>query len=311
MNIRYNITGNERKTLVEAARRLLDTTTKYCGAPSFAYALGDDYRIDREGGLTGPDNRDLVADLESLHSFKAVEETYDTDTEAPAEPEYRSYKAELSDPEYPDRMEIFSAENDEDALRQAHEFCEGEVILLELHEMDEDFNIIRGVEITPSLIAIELPLEGFTPEKIDNLRKMVAGKEGLLKMALGVTALPVQVLEDRISLPWFPCTEDGNTVLAYSQLASAICQTALEKNRVNAQPKEDYPNPRFTMRCWLISIGLSGPEFKLIRKLMTASLPGNGAWSKGANPRKADKTEAAEIESAGDDLPGGEGEDNE
>ena len=58
------------------------------------------------------------------------------------------------------------------------------------------------------------------------------------------------------------------------------------------------------MRCWLISIGLSGPEFKLLRKLMTASLPGNGAWSKGADPRKAEAP--AEIESAGDALPGEE-----
>jgi len=310
MNIRYNITGTERKTLVEAARRLLDATTKYCGAPTFAYMLGDDYRIDREGTLTGPDNRDLVADLRELHSFIAAAETYDTDTEAPADPEYRSYKAELSDPEYPDRMEIFSAENDEDALQQAHEFCEGEVILLELHEMDEDFDITRGVEIKPSLIAVEVPLEGFTPEKLDNLCKMVAGKESLLKMALGVTALPVQVLEDRISLPWFPYTEDSDTVLAYSQLSSAICRTALEKTRVNAQAKQDYPNPRFTMRCWLISLGLVGEEFKLIRKLMCA-IPGNGAWSRGADPRKAEAP--AEIESTGEtDLLGEEeGADNE
>ena len=70
------------------------------------------------------------------------------------------------------------------------------------------------------------------------------------------------------------------------------------------------------MRCWLISIGLSGPEFKLIRKLMTA-IPGNAAFSRGFDPRKVAQAEAAaqeaaaeesatetEAEAAGDDLPG-------
>jgi len=70
------------------------------------------------------------------------------------------------------------------------------------------------------------------------------------------------------------------------------------------------------MRCWLISIGLSGPEFKLIRKLMTSTLPGNGAFSRGYDPRKVAQAEAAalteaptaeptaEAEAAGEILPG-------
>jgi len=233
---------------------------------------------------------------------------------APAEPEYRTYQAELSDPECPDRMEVFSAENDEDAVRQAREFCEGEVILLELLELNDNYDVVRGVDLAqyPAGLAIEVPLDGFDPPALDRLCRLVAGKETLLKMALGMDALPIRVLEDRISLPWFPFTEDGDTVLAYSQLALAICRTAQEKQRVNAQPKEEYPNPRFTMRCWLISIGLSGPEFKLIRKLMTSTLPGNGAFSRGYDPRKVAQAETpAETEAAGETLPGEEeGADN-
>ena len=192
------------------------------------------------------------------------------------------------------------------------------------HNLDGTFAAQTDYTEVPDRVCIELPLEGFTPEKLDNLCKMVAGKETLLKMALGVDALPVRVLEDRIALPWFPYTEDAATIQAYSELAIAICRTAKEKQRVNAQPKEEYPNPRFTMRCWLISLGLVGDEFKLIRKLMTA-IPGNGAWSKGTDPRKAERDAAkaaaltegpaaettAETEAAGEDLPGEEeGADN-
>jgi hypothetical protein len=190
------------------------------------------------------------------------------------------------------------------------------------HNLDGTFAAQTEYTERPDVICIEMPIGGFDPAKLDNLCKLVASKETLFKMALGVDALPIRVLEDRIAFPWFPYTEDADTIRAYSQLIAAICRTAKEKQRVNAQPKEDYPNPRFTMRCWLISLGLVGDEFRLIRKLMTATLPGNGAWSKGADPRKAAKAEApaeeavaettTETDAAGEaDLPGEEeGADN-
>ena len=62
-------------------------------------------------------------------------------------PESYTYRAELSDAEYPDRMEVFTAEHDEDALRQALEYCEGGVRLLELHELDGDYEFVRSVDI--------------------------------------------------------------------------------------------------------------------------------------------------------------------
>jgi hypothetical protein len=295
MEIRYSITGIPRKNLVIALEDCTGMELHYEGAPSFAYTIGT-YKVDREGTLTGPDDRALV-DAFAAQGFQPPEAAYDAEPEAPTEPEDRTYKAELSDPDCPDRMEVFSATDDEDAVRQAREFCEGEGVLLELDELDDNYDVVRGVDLTqhPNGLAIEVPLTGFDPAKLDNLAKLVAGKETLIKMALGVDALPIRVLEDRISFPWFPYTEDGDIIRAYSQLISAICRTALEKQRVNAQPKEDYPNPKFTARCWCISLGLVGDEYRLIRKIMTSTLPGNGAWSKGADPRKAAAQEKAEA----------------
>ena len=313
-----------RKALVKALADILETKPTYLGMPSAAYQIGS-YHLAKDGALTGPE---LFGLLSALHERGFDPEAPETpaepdeiatepvvEAEAPAEPDLRTYKAELSDPGCPDRMEVFSAEDDEDAVRQAREFCEGEVVLLELDELDGNYDVIRGVDLAqyPNGLAIEVPLTGFDPAKLDNLCKLVAGKETLIKMALGVDTLPIRVLEDRISFPWFPFTEDGDTVLAYSQLITAICRTALEKTRVNAQPREDYPNPRFTARCWCISLGLVGDEFRLIRKIMTSTLPGNGAFSRGYDPRKAAQAEVPaaeetdEAETAGEsDLPGGE-----
>ena len=41
---------------------------------------------------------------------------------------------------------MLTAENDEAAYAQAWELCVGEVVLLELHELDENYNFVRFVE---------------------------------------------------------------------------------------------------------------------------------------------------------------------
>jgi hypothetical protein len=195
------------------------------------------------------------------------------------EPEYRTYQAELSDPECPDRMEVFGADDDEDALRQAYEFCEGEVLLLELFELDEDYNTIRPVPITPRAdrLAIEIPLAGFGPDAIDRLCKMVAAKEPLIKKALAAEELPIQVLDDRISFPWFKMGTAEQTD-AYAHFITTLCKTAIAKKRVTAKVQEACDNERFSMRVWLIGLGLVGPEFSLTRKLMMNGLSGNSSF---------------------------------
>ncbi|NLI20297.1 MAG: virulence protein, partial [Clostridiales bacterium] len=77
MKISYNVTGSKRKELVQAISRELETEAKYCGAPGFAYEVGG-LRIDRDGTVSGPDNRGLIADLEGLYSLVPTEKAYET-----------------------------------------------------------------------------------------------------------------------------------------------------------------------------------------------------------------------------------------
>jgi hypothetical protein len=320
MNIRYNITGKDRKNLVAAIGEALKEATTYCGAPSFAYEVGTDYRIDRDGTLTGPDNRMLIAYLRERCGFEPTSEDYEDVIEQPAE----------TAPVKPDKTGLPSlytlitprgeihiteefATHDEAAAEGYGEAFSTALGTIYAYGDDRTFALVtenkagewdtttmgcdfREAEAPAApeadVVCIEVPLEGFTPEKLDNLAKMVAAKEALIKQALGIDGpLQVQVLEDRIAFPWFTST-DGAEVNAYAQLIAAICRTAQEKTRVTAQPKEDHANPRFTMRCWLISLGLVGPEYRLIRALMTKTLPGNGAWSKGIDPRQVERAAA-------------------
>ena len=143
-------------------------------------------------------------------------------------------------------------------------------------------------------MCVDMILVDYPAEAIGRLRRLVDSKAALLKMALGADDLPILVEGKLIKFPWFPC--DGNAE-AYTQLTMALLRTAKEKQRVNARPNQDYPNPRFTMRCWLTTtLGLAGDEHRQIRKLLCASLEGNSAWSQGCDPRKATKAVTAVAE---------------
>lgn len=48
MEFKFNVTGTERKKLAGAVSEILNQPTKYLGAPTFAYEIGD-YRIDKQG----------------------------------------------------------------------------------------------------------------------------------------------------------------------------------------------------------------------------------------------------------------------
>jgi len=135
-------------------------------------------------------------------------------------------------------------------------------------------------------VVIEVPLADFTPEALARLAAMVTAKETLIKKALNVDALPIQILSDRIAFPWFVST-DGAEVNAYAQFITMLCKTAREKKRVTAKaPADGFENESFAMRVFLIGLGLIGPEYKLARALLGKGLDGNSSWRYGA-PEKA------------------------
>lgn len=130
----------------------------------------------------------------------------------------------------------------------------------------------------PELLTIEMPLDGFTPEKLENLQKLVDSKAVLIKKALGADALPIEITESTIKFAWFPAGLDSETVNAYSQFVEALCNTAKQKTRVVAQPQEAYENEKFAMRVFGIGLGLKGSEYTLCRKLLMKNLTGDSSW---------------------------------
>ena len=49
MEIKYNLTGTDRKALVKAVSNIIGKKSKYLGAPSFSYQNGDYSTVTSDG----------------------------------------------------------------------------------------------------------------------------------------------------------------------------------------------------------------------------------------------------------------------
>ncbi|WP_205703211.1 hypothetical protein [Caproiciproducens sp. NJN-50] len=166
-----------------------------------------------------------------------------------------------------------------------------------------DEPVVTEVPEAPDRLAIEMPADGFTPEKLENLKKLVESKAALIKIALGADDLPIESAGDTLRFPWFSNGLDGDTAKACAQFIAALCKTAKEKKRVTAKARDEFENPRFAMRVWLIGLGMVGNDFKLARKFLLQNLTGNAAWRYGAPEKKA-ASEAVGGTDAGTEIIG-------
>lgn len=282
MKITYNVL--RRKELVKAVAEIIGSEPVYKAAPTFSYEVGG-YHIDKNGVVTGPDNLDLEAGLHALHGFEAAEREYDNpDTyesalggmsanpsieelnELWAESEMRRMKLENANvPDYSNRGQYGG-----DDISAFDEL--------------QDYNTIRSVDRTDCL-TIEMPISGFTPEKLDNLAKLVNAKSPLLKAALGTDDLQIRQTADTLQFPWFRGAIDAEHTEAYTVLVSRLCKTAIDKMRVTAKGKEGIDNPKYAMRCFLLSLGLIGDEYKAARKILLKNLSGSSAFKSGARSK--------------------------
>ncbi len=290
MKLNYNVTGQERKSLVGAISTSLNAPTKYLGAPTFAYEVGG-YHIDKVGTLTGADNLDLE---DALHQagFGADGETREYD-----EPD--TYESGLGgmgaldefpdiDQHHPGRYAKPDVPITETMQKQIDEAIAFEDLRMDGREelglgctRRENFQGENGMQANdvpePDELVIEMPLTGFTPEKLDNLTKLVTAKESLLKAALGVEDVPIQQTENTLRFPWFKRNLDSDSVHAYATLIAKLCETAKEKQRISAKERE-VDNPKYAMRCWLLSLGFIGDEYKISRKILLKNLSGSSAF---------------------------------
>jgi len=261
MELKYNVTGSERKSLVGAISTLLNAPTKYLGAPTFAYEVGG-YHIDKCGTLTGPDSLDLE---DALH-----QQGFDADGDTRHYDEPDTYESGLggmgANPAFEDlRMD----EREELGLgRTRHEDFQGEngMQASDVPEPYEDIGLV-----------IEMPRSSFTDTALDNLKRLVESKSNLIKKALGTETLELEITDDKVEFPWFGDGTDPDAVKAYTHFVTALCEMARVQKRVTAKEKET-DNDKYAFRCFLLRLGFIGTAYKEERKILLRNLTGSSAF---------------------------------
>jgi len=264
MRINFNRTGAERKALVTAMGEILEVAPKYLGMPSASYEV-DYFTIDREGTVIFSDRADseeVENLLEQLAKRGFIAESGETSQE-----EDNVYSEEAAENVTADETETATEEETVDET--------------EADEVEE--TPAEDVDSDAPRLTISLPLD-----KVDagKLARILEAKGNLIKKALGVDNLPIEIGEDTISFPWFSELPDADTSTAYTHFISALCRMSKEQKRVTATEKE-VDNEKYAFRCFLLRLGFIGEEYKTDRKILLKNLTGSSAFKSGSRKEAA------------------------
>lgn len=130
-------------------------------------------------------------------------------------------------------------------------------------------------------LTVDMPLELVDDATIDRLRKIVENKGELFKAAFKTDNLEIVAEANKICFPQFTVENDDDAD-AYCTFISMLCEFAKNQKRINNKP-ETTDNPKYTMRCYLLRLGMIGAKYKSARKALLRNLSGSSAFRKAAN----------------------------
>lgn len=123
-------------------------------------------------------------------------------------------------------------------------------------------------------LTVAVPIEKVA---VENLTRLLEVKGQLIKKALGITELPIEITEDAVSFPWFSLSPDLDSAKAYANFITALCGMSKEQKRINATEKK-VTNEKYAFRCFLLRLGFIGAEYKADRKILLKNLTGSSAF---------------------------------
>ena len=229
----------------------LECDAKYLGMPTAAYQV-DYFTISKDGTLsfddrTGSDEVELLVEALLEKGF---------------EPEPRFEDLRMT-------------EEEELGLGRQRRDSIGEDGMQPSDVPDDD----KLEDVGDSLI-LSYPRKDISDAALDNLRLLVASKEKLIKKALGADTLPIEVMDEAVSFPWFAGFPQPEEISAYAHFTGKLVGMAKTQKRVTAKEK-DTGNEKYAFRCFLLRLGFIGDEYKAARKILLRNLSGSGAFKSG------------------------------
>ena len=131
------------------------------------------------------------------------------------------------------------------------------------------------------VLTVQMPADFFTEHTLGNLRQICENKAALFQAAFQTDSLDIIPSDEKVEFPWFMVEQNGDAD-AYCTFISMLCEFAKNQKRINNKP-ETTDNPKYTMRCYLLRLGMIGVEYKAVRKVLLRNLSGSSAFRKAGN----------------------------
>ena len=303
MEIKYNIEKSQRKALAQKIGELTGADVRYAGVPSCAYEI-DFFTLNKDATLSFSDRSDT----------EIVEKVLDGLAEA-------GFIGETITP--PEGTSTVNPEN-------IYVEYDAEIV----SDTDEEECEEPSAEDEPVTARISFPLEQHTVQTLTNLICMIHSRGALLSKATGGNFSADKSLADEIGKHEFanvheliafirewdetnpPLTgisfesdrlifdgfgaADADHVQTFAKLATAMNNMAITQKRVQAKDVDDS-NEKYSLRVWLIRLGLNGAKYKADRKRLMENLSGHSAFRNEAErvrwtERQQAKRDAAKAE---------------
>ena len=129
-------------------------------------------------------------------------------------------------------------------------------------------------------LAVSLPRSSFTETALKNLDALLASKGHLIQKAFNIEKAAYTLTDDRITFAWFHGEISEDTVRAYTDFISKLCEMAQKQKRAVAKEKA-VENEKYAFRCFLLRLGMIGDDYKTSRRILLQNLTGSSAFKCG------------------------------
>ena len=129
-------------------------------------------------------------------------------------------------------------------------------------------------------LTISLPRSFLTETALKNLDALLASKGHLIQKAFNIEKAAYTLTDEMIKFAWFHGKIAEDTVRAYTDFISKLCEMAQKQKRAVAKEKV-VENEKYAFRCFLLRLGMIGDDYKTSRRILLQNLMGSSAFKCG------------------------------
>ena len=129
-------------------------------------------------------------------------------------------------------------------------------------------------------LTISLPRSFLTETALKNLDALLASKGKLIQKAFNIEKAAYTLTDETIKFAWFHGKIAEDTVRAYTDFISKLCEMAQKQKRAVAKEKA-VENEKYAFRCFLLRLGMIGDAYKTSRRILLQNLMGSSAFKCG------------------------------